>query len=336
MKNILKHLLYALSVSGCLAAGLGAIKLSQKENDMKFLEPKSEIDLQVIKTEREATLNDLEKAYIKSYNSIQDYQTKVSHGKQSLEDVQININFMLTELNLNSYKLLQILEQYMTDEIIESYNNGLTSERIKTLQSNGVENITYFEKKMLENIATKYEVYQFLEARNVLRGGSKNQINQTEARDNKYVQAIKGHSFIEDSKTLMRIAKQNFFELSTQEQGQDADAGEADIFIYFGDLRLHSQVFIMSGYITGTVGNIRLRECLALDILTQAQINECLKDLEKQGYPIDLVVSNAQDFVNQTLVEKKSVDKAAKKKTKFINQSVKLISQFKDAQGISR
>ena len=349
--------------AGCVLAAAGCISLGAKifkQDKVIYQAPENQIEITVDnQVESESTSNSLEDDFVKSYFMIEDYQNyiaKSNHNKNQIKaDMQsalteLNKNTQktldladmqsaLTELNKNTQKLLNLLEQMMIDDITEATECGLTKKRINELQANNLKDITDYEKTILEKIAVKLEVCQFLEARNAVRSGlGKNAISDFNF-NNHYLDVIKNNDLRENSKQLMNVAKQNILGLSVNNKTtteQTTEQAGNYYNVYFDDLHLYARMFILADYIPESLKENGIDNCLALEILTQHQLNKYCNDLEKSGYDVNEIVSLAQNQIEKVIVEQPVNKKLAKKKSKFINQSIKVISQIGNTQEMTK
>jgi len=329
--------------AGCVLAAAGCISLGAKifkQDKVIYQAPENQIEITVDnQVESESTSNSLEDDYVKSYFMIEDYQNYIAKSNHNKNQIKADMQSALTELNKNSQKLLNLLEQMMIDDITEATEYGLTKKRINELQSNNLKNITDDERLILEKIAVKLEVCQFLEARNAVRSGlGKNAISDFNF-NNHYLDVIKNNDLRENSKELTNVAKQNILGLSINDKTateQTTEQAGNYYNVYFDDLHLYARMFILADYIPESLKESGIDNCLALEILAQHQLNKYCNDLEKSGYDVNEIVSSAQNQIEKVIVEQPVNKKLAKKKSKFINQSIKVISQIGNTQEMTK
>lgn len=328
-----------LAAAGCIAMG---VKNYQQAKTIDYQEPKNQIEVSIDEnTESETISNLLEDDYVKSYFLIEEFQRNVSCGNRNQSEIEADVKFVLNDLNQNSQKLLSLLEQLVALDVDEARESGLSKSRLKALQANNLQDITEYEKNILEKIAMKHEACQFLQARNAVRSGKIENIVKSDSRfNNHYLGGIKNNDLRKNAKQITEIAKQNILGLSTDDKSTIEQTKEETgnyYNVYFDDLHLYSRMFILADYFPKSVGDSAVCNCLALEIITQHQLNKYLDDLEKHGYDVDKIVAVAQSQMSGIRIEDDNLNKKlAKKKSKFINQGIKVISQINNMQEMSK
>lgn len=328
-----------LAAAGCIAMG---VKNYQQVKTIDYQKPKNQIEVSIDEnTESETISNLLEDDYVKSYFLIEEFQRNVSCGNRNQSEIEADVKFVLNDLNQNSQKLLSLLEQLVALDVDEARESGLSKSRLKALQANNLQDITEYEKNILEKIAMKHEACQFLQARNAVRSGKIENIVKSDSQfNNHYLGGIKNNDLRKNAKQITEIAKQNILGLSTDDKSTIEQTKEETgnyYNVYFDDLHLYSRMFILADYFPKSVGDSAVCNCLALEIITQHQLNKYLDDLEKHGYDIDKIVAVAQSQMSGMRIEDDNLNKKlAKKKSKFINQGIKVISQINNMQEMSK
>ncbi len=331
-------MLYMAVGTGLMIASLSCFDgetKKNKKNGMKYQAPKNQVEIQSNEAEREMKLNLLEDNYINTFFSIENCQKTLVNNFEAQNDIGQNMKFLFSDAYLNTQKLLAILEQTMVDDMIDAHKNGLTEQRLNELALSGGRDISYYEKMVLENILTKHEVGQFLYARNMLYGVETQNTDIDFEKNNEYLSVIKNNDFRKDSKAVIELAKRNILGIETN-NNNESQTEKADHVIYFDDLELFSRVFILSGHIPEIVG-VRIRNCLALDMINGGKVKQYIGDAEENGYDVDSMIKQAQDYVKHTLIENNTTNQnVTKKKSKFVNQSIKLLTQIDEGKEISK
>ncbi len=328
-----------LAAAGCIAMG---VKNHQQAKTIDYQEPKNQIEVNLDENvENETITNSLEDNYIKSYFLIEEFQRNVNGGNCNQNEIEADVKFVLNDLNQNSQKLLSLLEQLVAFDVDEARESGLSKSRMKALQANNLQDITEYEKNILEKIAMKHEACQFLQARNAVRSGKiENDVMPDSQLSNHYLAGIKNNDLRKNAKQITKIVKQNILGLSGGDNTTVKQATEQTgnyYNVYFDDLHLYSRMFILADYFPKSVGDSSVCNCLALEIITQHQLNKYLDDLEKHGYDVDKIVAVAQSQMSGIRMEDDNLNKnLAKKKSKFINQGIKVISQINNLQDMSK
>ncbi|MBR4418731.1 MAG: hypothetical protein IKT33_01870, partial [Clostridia bacterium] len=282
--------------------------------------------------------------YISTYFKIEEAQNEILKDGYSKINAEITTRRLLSDMISNSENLINILMDSLNADIEEARSIGLSDNRIKELQKNNGLDIKGNELIILEKIADKYEVYQFMEARSVIQRGVNNSITDS---NNHYLQVIKNKEkdFRKDSKIINKILEKNVLTIdplfSNLEQSPVADevVGKK-VQICFDNLEFMTRTILVTDNIPASVGDYYTVMCLGLELVSERQMNLFINDLEKNGYNVNEIINRAQEVIFEHSVRKNDNEMNKidinKKKTKFINKGIQILTKVKDTQEITK